>query len=129
MLYERGYEKQDIIELFRFIDWVMVLPEDLSRQFINKIYQYEEDQHMPYVTTVEKRGIEKGIQQGIQQGVQQGIILNAKEVIIEALELRFGKIPPPITEKINEINDPSKLRDLHKKAIQAANYEDFGNIC
>ena len=33
MLYERGYSKQDILELFRFIDWVLVLPEELENDF------------------------------------------------------------------------------------------------
>lgn len=32
MLYERGYTRQDVLELFRFIDWVMVLPPDLEKQ-------------------------------------------------------------------------------------------------
>ena len=30
MLYQRGYTKEDILELFRFIDWLMVLPDDRS---------------------------------------------------------------------------------------------------
>ncbi len=31
-LYRRGYRRSDILELFRFIDWVLALPEDLERQ-------------------------------------------------------------------------------------------------
>lgn len=33
LLYKRGYNRQTIIDLFRFIDWIMTLPEDLSQQF------------------------------------------------------------------------------------------------
>ncbi len=32
-LYERGYERQDILNLYRFIDWLLVLPEGLEREF------------------------------------------------------------------------------------------------
>jgi hypothetical protein len=32
-LYERGYARQDILELFRFIDWVLTLPPGLERRF------------------------------------------------------------------------------------------------
>jgi hypothetical protein len=33
ILYQRGYTKEDILELFRFIDWLMVLPDDLELSF------------------------------------------------------------------------------------------------
>ena len=29
-LYERGYARQDVLELFRFIDWVLTLPAGLK---------------------------------------------------------------------------------------------------
>jgi len=32
-LYERGYKRQHILDLFRFLDWVLVLPEELEKQF------------------------------------------------------------------------------------------------
>ena len=31
-LYQQGYQRQDIINLFSFIDWVMTLPENLEAQ-------------------------------------------------------------------------------------------------
>ena len=61
---------------------------------------------------------EKLREQGMQQGMQEGIIENSKENIIEVLELRFSKISPEIVDKINQINDSAKLKELLKKAIQ-----------
>ena len=46
-------------------------------------------------------------EKGMRQGMRQGIIQNAKENIIEVLELRFEKISPEIIDKINQINDPA----------------------
>ena len=63
------------------------------------------------------------------KGMQQGIIQNTKENIMEALELRFGKISPEIIDKINKTNDPAKLKELHKKAIQIKEIDSFGFIC
>jgi hypothetical protein len=63
------------------------------------------------------------------KGMQQGIIQKAKEDVIEALELRFGKISPEIIDKINQTNDPAKLKELHKKAIQIKEINSFGFIC
>jgi hypothetical protein len=32
-LYQRGDQREDILELFRFIDWIMTLPENLEKRF------------------------------------------------------------------------------------------------
>jgi len=72
---------------------------------------------------------DKGMQQGMHQGMQQGIIQKAKEDVIEVIELRFGKISSEIIDKINQINDPAKLKELHKKAIQIKEIDSFGFIC
>ena len=54
--------------------------------------------------------------------MQQGIIQKAKEDVIEVLELRFGKISPEIIDKINQINDPAKLKELLKKSASPPLY-------
>ena len=76
-----------------------------------------------------QQGLQDGMQQGMQQGIQQGIIQNTKENIIEVLELRFGKISLEIIDKINQINDPIKLKELFKKAIQIKKIDSFEFIC
>jgi len=68
LMYERGYEQARILELFRLIDWMIRLPKALEADFRQTLYAYEEQQRMPYVTTVEQAGIDKGLQQGLQQG-------------------------------------------------------------
>ena len=72
MLYERGYSRHDVLLLYRFIDGLIRLPEELGKRFHQEIIKYEEERKMPYVTTAERIGIEKGIQQGIQQGILIG---------------------------------------------------------
>ncbi len=32
-LYERGYEREEVLELFRFIDWLLVLPVEMTQSF------------------------------------------------------------------------------------------------
>ncbi|MCD6186418.1 MAG: hypothetical protein J7K84_11705, partial [Deltaproteobacteria bacterium] len=64
-------------------------------------------------------------EKGMQQGMQQGIIQKAKEDVIEVLELRFDKISFKIIDKINQINDPVKLKELLKKAIQIKEIGSF----
>jgi hypothetical protein len=66
-LYQRGYQRKDILELFRFIDWVLILPPGLEKQFWDELEQYEEEANMPYVTSVERIGLERGREQGLEQ--------------------------------------------------------------
>jgi hypothetical protein len=71
MLYDKGYGEQDIMELYRFLDWLMNLPEDLERQFQVELAQFEEARSMKYVTTIERMGIERGREEGRRE-----IVLN-----------------------------------------------------
>ncbi|MFH7024436.1 MAG: cytosolic protein [Heteroscytonema crispum UTEX LB 1556] len=46
-LYERGYQRQDILNLFRFINWVMALPQELDASFWQEVQQYQRERQMP----------------------------------------------------------------------------------
>ena len=48
-LYERGFSAADILQLYRLIDWLMILPEDLSQRFTDNLVEYEEDKEVTYV--------------------------------------------------------------------------------
>ena len=124
-LYEMGYGRDDIWNLYRFIDWIMVLPEELNRKLHNEIIKYEEGKNMPHITTAEKIGIEKGIQQGIQQGVQQGRLQNAREAILENLEARFEVVPRSVIKRIDQIEELSLLKILHKRSVVVDSLEQF----
>ena len=63
-LYEKGYNWEDIVNLFRFIDWMMVLPKGLDRSFWTELKTYEEMRKVPYITSVERIGFERGLEEG-----------------------------------------------------------------
>lgn len=78
-----------------------------------------------------KQGLEQGIQQGMQQGMQrmrQGVIQTAREALIDSLEARFDVLSESMIKTINEINDPSVLRILLRKAVKAASLDEFTQI-
>ncbi|TLD44437.1 MAG: hypothetical protein FAZ92_03304 [Accumulibacter sp.] len=64
---------------------------------------------MPYITSVERIGIEKGMQQGMQQGMRQGMqqgmqqgIRQGESALLERqLTRRFG---PPSAETLARLN-------------------------
>ncbi len=79
-LYQKGYNRDTIVSLFRFIDGVMSLPKELENQFWIQVLKEEEVKQMPYVMSIERmaeekgnlRGFEKGEQEGFQKGEQEG---------------------------------------------------------
>ena len=66
---------------------------------------------MPYITSVERIGIQKGIQQGIQQSRQQ-----MKQILLESielgLELKFGNLGLSLLPEISQIEDVEQLRAI-----------------
>ncbi len=115
-LYQRGYSRQDILELFRLIDWMMSLPESIESQFKQEIMSFEEDLKMPYVTSFERLAR------------QEGILQKAREVVIEVLEVRFEALPSELIEKINQIEDLELLKTLHRQGITIGSLDEFQEL-
>lgn len=71
-LYEFGYSRADVLNLFKFIDWIMILPEGLKQSFWEELQAFEQERRMPYITSVEQIGFERGQQLGKQAGREEG---------------------------------------------------------
>ena len=121
-LYERGYRREDVINLFHFIDWLMRLPEEMEESFWAEIHQYEEGKKMEYITSVERIGIKKGM----QQGMQQGMLLDAQDMLIEVLSVRFGGVSGELSEQIKRIDSRERVKDLLRHALRVKSFEEFG---
>ena len=48
ILYERGWREQEIIDLYRFIDWVLTLPPDLEEAFRQDLKITNEEKYAIY---------------------------------------------------------------------------------
>ncbi len=92
-LYERGFSRKEVLELFRLIDWLLRLPVELELGFRAEVVKYEAETVMPYITSIERIGREEGRQEGRQEGWQEGRQEGRQEDIVEALEARFGAVP------------------------------------
>jgi len=124
-LYQRGYSRQDILELFRLIDWMMTLPEGIESEFKQEIRRFEEDLQMPYVTSFERLARIEGKQEGLSEGILQ----KGREDVIDVLTIRFSDVPPSLVEAINQIEDPSLLKTLLRQAITTSSIIEFqGNL-
>lgn len=130
-LYESGYERGEIESLFRFIDWVMWLPEAYEEKLGIELEQLETETKMAYVTSWERMGIRKGLQQGLEEGrkkgkeegirvgVQKGILRGKAALLKHLLVRRFGELPSWAEERL-EAAEAMQLERWSDRILDAA---------
>ncbi len=72
MLYERGYSRQEVIDLFRFTDWVLALPPELESAFREDLKLYEGERQMAYLSSIERMAKAEGEAEGEARGEARG---------------------------------------------------------
>ncbi len=72
-----------------------------------------------------QEGRNEGRQEGRQEGERKGSVATGRQAVLEALEIRFGSVPEGLRESIAAIDDPERLRVLHRTAIVSASVEVF----
>ncbi|HLO86358.1 MAG TPA: cytosolic protein [Nostocaceae cyanobacterium] len=117
-LYEFGFERKDIINLFRFIDWIMSLPLELEQEFEQELHQYEEEKRMQYITSIERMGIQKGKQEGLVKGISLGLKLKFGEqglaVLPEISSIENINILEAVLEGLETVNTIEELRQIYR---------------
>jgi hypothetical protein len=111
-LYERGLKAEDVRELFRIIDWLMNLPEALEESFWQEVEQYQEEKHMPYITSVERIGMKKGLLKGIEV----------------SLTVKFGAAGLELLPEIRQLEDHAKLEAVLEAIETAASPEELRQV-
>ena len=110
-LYERGYSKQEVLNLYRLIDWVMTMPEDMDLAFERKIVDYEKENSMPFITSIERIGIKKGMERGMEKGRQ-----GQASLIVRMLKRRLGTLDPELEMRLLKLS-LSQLESLGERVL------------
>lgn len=95
MLYERNWDKQRVVDLFNIIDWMMQIPPSLQAQLMRDIAMLERKKKMTYLSSFERRGLEKGLEKGRQEGREA-----LSRLVALQLAKRFGALPEPVKERL-----------------------------
>ena len=111
-LYELGFEREDIINLFQFIDWIMSLPAELEREFWQEFRNFEESRRMPYITSVERNARREELLEAIELG----------------LELKFGSEGLNLMPEISQIEDIEQLRAIKSGLKTVQTMEELRSI-
>ena len=111
-LYQRDYTREQILAWFRVLDWMLRLPEDLELEFREELIAFEEKTRMPYVTSVERIGIQKGRQEG------------EAAVLLRLIALKFGPPSEDVRARI-EAADADTLLDWSARILTAERVDDI----
>ena len=144
-LYEEGFSRKDVVFIHGLIDRLMILPRPLMIRFRQELFTIEKDKNMPYVDTLTRmslqegrqkgrkeglqegrqEGREEGHQEGRKEGRQEGSLVQARESVIEALEIRFGEVSNDLRERITAFQDLRTLKAQHRRAITVPSLDQF----
>jgi hypothetical protein len=115
MLYDREWDRQRIVDLFNVIDWMMQIPPELQSQLMHDIEDFERNQTMqPYISSFERRGLERGRQEGQQEALSQLVALQ--------LAKRFGALPAAIEDRLRGAT-PGQLQAWGEAVLDAPTLE------
>ncbi len=111
LLYRGGWERKDVLELLRFIDWVLKLPARLERRLEDEIKNLEMEDEMRYVTSWERMGEERGYIKG------------GASLLKRLLKRRFERLPEWVEERLDKASR-DELEGWTDRVIDAEALED-----
>ena len=112
-LYEEGFSRKDVVFIHGLIDRLMILPRPLMVRFKQELFTIEKDKNMPYVDTLTRMSRE------------EGSLTQARESVIEALEIRFGEVSSDLRERITALDNLRTLKAQHRRAITVPSLDQF----
>jgi hypothetical protein len=128
-LYEEGFSQKDVVFIHGLIDRLMILPRPLMIRFRQELFTLEKDKNMPYVDTLTRMSLQEGRKvgrkEGRTEGRQEGSLAQARESVIEALEIRFGEISTDLRERINALDNLRTLKAQLRRAITVPSLDQF----
>ena len=108
-LYEGGYSADEVRALFRLIEWMVSLPELEDAKLMADIEIFETEHAMPYITSFERRGLEKGLERGVEKGYRKAAVVMLKS--------RVGRLGAKELARIEELRE-SELEGLLASKVE-----------
>jgi hypothetical protein len=111
-LYERGMGPEDVRQLFRFIDWVMELPDPLDRLFKQEVGAFYEERRMPFLDFFDQVALQKDLLQAIEICLKLKFGAEGLELMPELREVRDIELLRKILKRMESVDSPAALRRI-----------------
>lgn len=94
------------------------LPQALEQEIWEAVKAYEQEQAMPYVSSVERIGLERGRQEGAQQ--------QAYRSLLHILQHRFKLVPVKLKNQLQKLTI-AQMESAITTALAATSIQDFAD--
>jgi hypothetical protein len=111
-LFDRGFNKVQVVRLFRVIDWVIKLPKVQGMLFKQAIERFQEEKQMPLLSPTQQLHQDLNIAKGRIDGIEA------------ILDLRFGAEGLALMPRIRQLDDPEIVEQL----LQASKTADLDTL-
>ncbi len=111
-LYERGMNPEDVRQVFRFIDWIMDLPEGREQNFWQEFTAYQLEKQMPFITIADRVAMEHCLLRGIEVCLQMKFGDEGLNLMPELRDLRDHELLDVVLEAIPGAASPDDLRRM-----------------
>ncbi len=117
-LYSRGLDGEQVRLLFRFLDAIIDLPQELEKALRVDLAEFEKERVMPYVSSIERMAREEGKAEA------------KVETLLRLLNKRFKTaLPEELEGCIRSTTDLAKLDAWIDTTQEVDNLADFRRIC
>jgi hypothetical protein len=118
-LYQSGMQRETILAIYKFIDWIMRLPDELETALYEETKAIEETTAMPHITTAERIGIKKGIEQSLPM---------VHQALATIIKIKFGEPGRNLSERVNQVRSLDALQQLMAQLEDAQSLSDAEKI-
>jgi hypothetical protein len=119
-LHRLGYDRPQMTQLFRFIEWLLRLPPELEERTWREIRAFEEAEKMTYVTYGERIGLERGRNEGRAEGLALGL----QEAVAFGLEVKFGAVGTTLLAEVRQVTDLDLLHAIMERMKTATTIDE-----
>ncbi len=116
-LYQRGYDRPGVLQLLRFLDWLLALPTELEERYAERHAWLEKEMNMPYRMKFELEAERRGEARGEARGLRLAAL--------SVLEVRFAPLPADLPPRLDAVTDVARLTTLARQAAVAPSLEVF----
>ena len=115
----RKMEAEDARLWMGYLDWFLQLPPERESALWLELEGLEKEDHMPFLSYPERRGLEQGIEKGIEKGMLQGI----ERTVRVYLKTRFGDEALSWLSSRVKLCDETQLNELYERLFKADTIE------
>jgi hypothetical protein len=118
-LYQSGMTRETILAIYKFIDWIMRLPDEEEAKLYEETKTIEKTTAMPYITTAERIGLKKGIEQTLP---------TIHQAFATIIKIKFGEAGGSLSERIHQVRSLDALQQLMAQLEGAHSLSDAEKI-